>query len=527
MRIVVFVTALLFVSGVAGAVNPEFYRWQFGEFAATLRYLQYGEATDGINEIYAREIGGFVRAEDVRIATLCAGKTLGTLTGSWTFFGARFLPLVSEGGAPSFYGLSYLGGAVGFHNGSSYDAVISPSMIVESLDGRSCILGEKGLSDAHVAGNGYEHLTRGGHFAPLSWNSGDLDDDGHGDFTVGGMLYLSKSEYSFPVSTARKGAEAVFIRSDAGVRLVRIHEGVLSIERLDRGQLVDEKTLAIRDVVLNAGHALSALPGANGDTIALRTRCGLSTYHYENGMIAEGPCMSGLVGDWALPGARGDFNADGWDDFWLTQTTPGMPVEGKTDHVRLISGAALASASGVVEIDALTIARVNGSASYTDYDGIATTLSPLAGDIDGDGLPDVSFSGHRHMNEAGALYVLLGKDVVFGEALSLEDPRVIKLAGPLMSQLAPPYHHWDATDWDRDGNDDIVVTADNDMCSGLNAGAVYVLSGAAILESYRARAQIFADSASRNVSRTSSPPRSGGRWTPKSMGPSGRFRESY
>jgi hypothetical protein len=51
-----------------------------------------------------------------------------------------------------------------------------------------------------------------------------------------------------------------------------------------------------------------------------------------------------------------------------------------------------------------------------------------------------------------------------------------------MSQVAPPFHHWDATDLLGDGHADIVIPVDNDLCSGLNAGAVYVLSGKKITE---------------------------------------------
>jgi hypothetical protein len=126
--------------------------------------------------------------------------------------------------------------------------------------------------------------------------------------------------------------------------------------------------------------------------------------------------------------------------------------------------------------------EITGSSRYSDYDGIATTMSPIAGDIDGDGRPDFTFSGHRHMSEAGALYVLLGKDITEGGRIALTDNRIIKVVGPMMAQLAPPFHHWDATDLDGDGCDEIVISADNDVASGIHAGAVYILSGRKITE---------------------------------------------
>jgi|HigsolmetaAR202D_1030399.scaffolds.fasta_scaffold123526_2 hypothetical protein len=57
--------------------------------------------------------------------------------------------------------------------------------------------------------------------------------------------------------------------------------------------------------------------------------------------------------------------------------------------------------------------------------------------------------------------------------------RKIARRGSLGPRCAP-FHHWDATDYTGDGVDDIVVSADNDLCSGLNAGAIYLLDGAAI-----------------------------------------------
>ena len=87
-RLLILPAVLLVLA--AFAAPSEFHRWQFGEFAAALRYLQYGEATPGINDIFVREIRHFVRTEDVRIGTVHPQPTLGTLDGSWIFFGARF-----------------------------------------------------------------------------------------------------------------------------------------------------------------------------------------------------------------------------------------------------------------------------------------------------------------------------------------------------------------------------------------------------------------------------------------------------
>lgn len=479
------VLTILMALVVPGAASEDFYRWQSSEYAATQRFIQLGIATPGVNEIYAAKASQFVQTRDVLMGAVCPDQyTTGTHTSpSWLFFGARFLPLPATSGEPSFYGLSYVGSAVAFHGGLAFDAVITPGQIGSAAPEGLCVQ-ELGAADTQIAANGFAHFNRLNHFAPLSWNSEDIDGDGKGDFTLGGLLYVSSNGFSAPIGTARLGAEAVFIRTDLGPRLVRVHQGTLYMEKYQSGALVVEASRAA-GFVPNAGHSITVLPGrtAGTDSVAFRLSCGLQPLRYEGGVFSwPSPCIGGLSPAWAMPGARGDFDGDGVDDFWISQTFLGSDPTLEQDHVSLVSGAAyLAAPSGSIALSSITIARIDGSSDFTDHDGIATTLSPIAGDIDGDGIPDLTFSGHRHMNEAGAMYILLGKDLTPGFRTDLTDPKIIKVVGELMSQLAPPYHHWDATDWDGDGYDDIVVTADNDMRAGLNAGAVYLLSGASIL----------------------------------------------
>lgn len=475
-----FCLVLACTSG-AYATTLQYHRWQFGEFAATLRYLRYGVPTPGINDIYAKEIKNFRKVEEVEIGFLCPTETQGTLSGQWTFFGARLLPLPTARQLPSFYSVSYLGGAVGFHNGTSFDALIEPNDIRESLSAKKCV-SQFGLADKHTKTFGYAHLNREGHHAPLSYNSLDIDGDLLGDFTFGGVLYTSKTKFS-AIGATNAGGEAIFIRTANGVRLTRLHQNLLSKDHFQDNKLHTEAALPLQTVAVNAGHSLVVFPGRRNDEdwIGVRLECGLAAFDPNSAKISQVLCISGLTGNWALPGARADFDGDGIEDFWLSQTSLGNPMSPSISSVRLISGALWRKASGTVPIDQLTIATITGSSRYSDYDGIATTLSPFAGDLDGDKKPDLTFSGHRHMNEAGALYVLFGRDLRRNINITLDSPLISKIAGNLMSQLAPPFHHWDASDWDNDGCDDIVVSADNDLYSGLNAGAIHVLSGKKIV----------------------------------------------
>lgn len=493
MRSFLVIICLLLPTTVANATSEAWYRTFFGHYAATLRYLQYGETTPGFNDIYAAQIGDFINTEDVRLATITpAVETLGAYGPEWTFFGARFLPLQSSA-QPSFYGMSYMGSNTAFH-GAGFDALINPAAVSAAIGNPPQTVTELNTLSSHVASFGYEDFNRSAHHGPLSWNSKDIDGDGKGDFTLGGLIYLSTTGFTTYVTLSHKAAEYVFIDTDEGVLLARLLNGRLSVAKYVAGYGLQEVAapIQINDVVVNGGHALTSAPAQTIDRIMVRRACGLQTYRYMSGIVHPGPCITGLMGStgsngiqtgyWAMPGAAGDFDGDSYPDFWISQTDQGNPSSPTTGHVRLISGALLAAATGNVSIDSLTIAKVSGSATYSNYDGICTTLSPVAGDFDNDGKPDLTCSGHRHMNEAGAMYILRGSDITTGLDVTIADARVIKVAGPMMSQLAPPFHHWDATDYNSDGYDDIVVSADNDVFSGINAGAAYVLSGKAIAD---------------------------------------------
>lgn len=469
--------------GIASATTGPWYQNMFGHFAATQRYIEYGVATPGINEVYVNAIDDFIPFEDVRTATFCpAAQTGGALTGEWTYFAARMLPVPSNG-AINFYAVSYLGSNTGFH-GAGMDALVTSADISAGEGLLGYDVPAHGLQAQHTAAFGKSNLLKSSHFAPLSWNSKDIDGDGVGDLAFGGMMYLSSSNYSTPAwSTSQLNAEVAFLDTPNGVRAARLKGGRLSVVRaLPVSGFTEEGLLQIDQVQVNAGHTLTAIPGPAGDRIMVRRSCGLQVYNFTGTSIIAGPCINGLLGNWAMPGGVGDFDGDGFDDVWIAETNQGDANAPANSRVTLISGALLNAAFGSVTLDSLKIARINGSARYSNYDGIGTTMSPKAGDFDGDGMPDFSFSGHRHMSEAGALFILPGSEFVSSMNIALTDPRLIKVVGKHMSQLAPPYHHWDATDLNGDGHDDIVVSAVNDLCSGLNAGAIYVLSGKAIAD---------------------------------------------
>jgi hypothetical protein len=114
-------------------------------------------------------------------------------------------------------------------------------------------------------------------------------------------------------------------------------------------------------------------------------------------------------------------------DFWLSQVATPTPYPDKQDQLVLIRTVDIRP--GPNELDQIRYFGIKGSARYSDYDGISTTLSPIAGDVTADGRPDISFTGHRHMNESGALYLLPGDRIVRGEEIDVTAPQVVKILG--------------------------------------------------------------------------------------------------
>jgi hypothetical protein len=125
------------------------------------------------------------------------------------------------------------------------------------------------------------------------------------------------------------------------------------------------------------------------------------------------------------------------------------------------------------------ICKLRGSSLYSDIDAIGSTFSPIAGDFDGDGIPDFSIGGHFNMSFTGALYILPGQEIRrIGQCdYYVSSSLVIRILGETFSELAPTGLHYDNFDVNRDGFDDIIVTADNDMQAGFASGAILVLDG--------------------------------------------------
>ena len=215
---------------------------------------------------------------------------------------------------------------------------------------------------------------------------------------------------------------------------------------------------------------------------------------YRDRMIIQGTAGKRLVVtyDARVPpilGARGDFDRDGVADFWLGfpyREDKGVVVGG----LEMMNGAKLRQAlrDGIetAPIVALSTAEIVGTDRYepTSPVGIGYDLSREAGDIDGDGLPDLVTVSHYDLRNRGIVYAFLSRDLARQRTFRSDSPYVVRVMGKALSYIGTGLDA--ASDFNGDGVSDIVVGADVDHEAGFGAGAVYYLSGRKV-SAYRKR----------------------------------------
>jgi hypothetical protein len=477
------------------------YRFFYQRYAAFERLRQYGRSDD-TTALHARTAHRFIDIDRVLNRIFCPPPGNGLLGGDYLYFGARILALPHRDpkAAPDVVALSYLGNQPWAHGNRSFDVYLpsplftQPGNQIRELSASTMLLQDflsrgKQATDLLAQPNGY--------FRPFGFNAADIDGDGRSDFILGKAVYLAKffdprSGSLVPDATPFDlPGESIFLnyqrrphilsRDGDALKLIAFKDGRLEV----LASFTPQQSFARRVPFL-----LLALPDfPDGAVFAVRAEDALQVYRLSDGpRLSHLTTITGLQPGEVLVGGFGRFVSATIDDFWLAQPMWRDPNGKAIGRIFLVPGERLSRlATDRIAIDELAAFRVDGSLKFTDYDGIGSSLSLIAGDIDGDGRPDFSFSGHRHMNEAGVLFILPGRSIVPGTVKSADDDDVIKIIGKPVSQLAPPYYHWDAGDLNGDGHSDVIVSADNDLCSGLNAGALYVLDGKAIMTAWSRR----------------------------------------
>jgi len=289
-------------------------------------------------------------------------------------------------------------------------------------------------------------------------NAGDLDDDGWDDVAIGAPN-ADEGEYrsgSVFIQYGPVGADTDLESAD---------------ERLDGPDFYE-----------NAGSSLAGLGDVNGDgydDLAVGSP-GLAGGGTTGAVwLLHGPPSTGTLDDEAsahLTGGSsedeagaalapaGDVDGDGYDDYWV-----GGPGEdgGGTD-----AGAAwliLGTVTGESSLGSSATVKIVG-ADAGDHAGSAIA----AGDLDGDGTPDVAIGAPEadaDYADAGRVYVLLAPTT---GTLDLGEADAI-LSGESTSDAAGTSVA--AGDLDADGVDDLAIGAPDNDAGGTSAGIAYLVYG--------------------------------------------------
>lgn len=481
-------TAAISAERDQNAREREWIRYFYRQYGAYMRYRDYGRVDPAIFSLYGARADQLVDIDDVYLSRVCPAPSDGFIGGSFLYFGARLLMLPTANGLPDALVLTYHGNAEWAHKGRSFDALITGASLATGGKTRDLAATTGVLKDWYERRDTAPLLAGGPKFyRPLSYNSADLDGDGLGDLTLGDELVMSSS-FDRAASTFRRTAAPITIPGETiflpGQRLISLNGNALTSYRWQHGTLAREHSQTIAGAHdANAPFALLPLPVRdNAARIAIRLagRVQIVTVP-AGGDVLPVFELTGFQDGEVLTGAFGDFTGDTVADFWIVQPRWKNAAGKIVGRLWLIDGTATTGGA----IDQRAVTTVTGSELFTNYDGIGSTMSLQAGDIDRDGRADLTFTGHRHLDEAGVLFAIPGARITRG-AISVDREDVIKLRGRPVSQLAPPFNHWDDADFNGDGHDDILVAADNDMCAGLNAGALYVVDGKRLIEAWSA-----------------------------------------
>ena len=363
----------------------------------------------------------------------------------------------------------------------------------------------------------FHYRFTGEHAAALAGTSvsaGDIDGDGKADALIGapGTTRVLASFLAYGAAYAVPAAEldeadAADGAADGAVRLEDI--GALPAASVltgsEGGGYAGQSVAFIGDIDADgkAEWMVGAPYAESGGAAYLVSRAGLDAADALNGVdgVAQLGDMPAQSGSWAFVGedpndeagysvsSAGDVNGDGHTDFLIGAGSH----KGNRGAVYLVSGATLEeadSADGIMDgrIDlAENAARADSWKFLGESEGdFAGSLVATAGDIDGDGNPDMIIGASNLSSDGvqlrGAVYLVATTDLVDADEADDTIDGVISLANvtaqanswKLVGEDGRDLAGWAAltADTDGDGNRELIVGAAG---NSRQLGAVYVV----------------------------------------------------
>ncbi len=202
----------------------------------------------------------------------------------------------------------------------------------------------------------------------------------------------------------------------------------------------------------------------------------LSTLNGNNGFKLLGDGEGDHAGTYIR--SAGDINADGIDDIVISAPSHGSAGLVFNGATYVIFGANTFPAS----IDLSSLNGNDGFVVFGRFSGDQASSADAAGDFNGDGIDDLLIGNQAHdpgATNAGAVYVLFGRNTAFSSAFNLGDIDGINgvvFYGELAGDIAGTEVQG-VGDFNADGIDDILISAIRRDTNGQDSGTVYLVFG--------------------------------------------------